>query len=120
MNYIIKPDVCVVVASYPTGTKIKSYVTTKTTIFTSDNLVFRGNEFYDDKIKTTALAALADCGYYGFRKQFMLMAIRPENIASLKKQKPPKPPSIIPFSNMIIEKKISFDTWLKKIGYELK
>lgn len=121
MNYIIKPDVCVVIASYPTLTTVTPYVTTKTTIFTSDDMIFKGKDIFDDKIKNTVLAALADYGYYGFRKQSMIMAIRPENIASLNlKQKLPPKPSIIPFSNMITEKRMSFDEWLKKIGYDLK
>lgn len=120
MKYIIKPDVCVVVASYPTLTSVTPYVTTKTTIFTSDDIIFKCKDIFDDKIKNTFLAALADWGYYGFKKQSMIMAIRPENIASLNiKQKPPKP-TIIPFSNMITKKRISFDEWLKEIGYDLK
>ncbi len=122
MNYIIKPGKWVVIATYPTPNSfIRPHLTKHINFFTNDNFVFRGKAVFDLNIVDSPLVIFLNGSWWGFRKGYNILITIPENIANLNMKKPPpkEVPKIIPFENMYspISDRISFEEWLKKIGY---
>lgn len=118
MNYIIKSQIWVVIASYPTPHFfIRPQLTRKLNIFTDKDLVFKKRIALDLNVKASNLMAFVSAGWYGFKIKYNLLIVIPENIASLKIKVPVKErPIFIPFSNIVRHSennRIAFEEWLK-------
>jgi len=124
MNYIIKSGEWAVAATYPVSNRsfIRPHLTKHANIFTDDDLLFKGKDIFDMNIVGSPVEIFTDGSWWGFRKEHNILIIIPENISnSGMKKTPPKPqPKLIPFENMYVEKRMSFDDWLKEINYDWK
>lgn len=113
-------------ATYPNPNSfIRPHLTKHLNIFTSNDLVFRGKDIFDFNIENSPLVIFLDGAWWGFRRGYNILVIIPENISNLNMKKiPPKKevPKIVPFENMYTatSQRVSFDEWLKLIGYEEK